>query len=147
MASAQYRDIAVAGVPMLAGMAGIIALRWQINILSMGEKEARTLGVNPALGTRLVIACATLATAGAVCVSGIIGWVGLIIPHIARMIVGNDNRRVIPASAVLGACFLTAVDTIGRTIVSAEIPLGILTALVGGPFFIYLLKKTKGKGW
>jgi iron complex transport system permease protein len=94
-----------------------------------------------------VITCATLATAGAVCVSGVIGWIGLVIPHIGRMIVGNDNRVLIPVSLSLGACFLILVDVLSRVITGAEIPLGILTALVGGPFFVYLLKKTRGGGW
>ena len=95
----------------------------------------------------LVIFCATLATAGAVCVSGIIGWVGLVIPHIGRMLVGNDNNVLVPASLSLGACFLILVDNLARMLTGSEIPLGILTALVGGPFFVFLLKKTKGGGW
>ena len=147
MASVRYQDITIAGLPMVIGLAGLFAVRWRLNVLSMGDKEALSLGINTKLNKGLIIFCATLATAGAVCVSGIIGWVGLVIPHIARMLVGNDNRLVIPTSMSLGACFLTFVDTLGRTITGSEIPLGILTALVGGPFFVYLLKKTKGKGW
>ncbi|MGR6837038.1 FecCD family ABC transporter permease [Syntrophomonas erecta] len=147
LASARFRDIAIAGIPMLVGTAGLLAIRWRINVLSMGDKEAHALGINTALNKGLVIACATLATAGAVCVSGIVGWVGLVIPHIGRMLVGNDNRVLIPASFSLGACFLVLVDDLGRIMTGSEIPLGILTALVGGPFFVYLLKKTKGGGW
>lgn len=147
LASARYQDILLAGVPMLLGIAGLIAVRWRINVLSMGDREARTLGLNTALSKGIVITCATLATAGAVCVSGIIGWVGLVMPHIGRMLVGNDNKILIPASLSLGACFLILVDNLGRVISGSEIPLGILTALVGGPFFVYLLKKTKGGGW
>lgn len=147
LASARYQDIAIAGIPMAIGIAGLLAIRWRINVLSMGDKEAHSLGINTSLNKGIVIACATLATAGAVCVSGIIGWVGLVIPHIGRMLVGNDNRVLIPASLSLGACFLILVDNIGRIITGSEIPLGILTALVGGPFFVYLLKKTKGGGW
>lgn len=147
LASARYQDIVVAGIPMVVGVAGIVAVRWRINVLSMGDKEAHTLGINTKLNKGLVIICATLATAGAVCVSGIIGWVGLVIPHIGRMLVGNDNRVLIPASLSLGACFLILVDNLGRIITGSEIPLGILTALVGGPFFVYLLKRTKGGGW
>ncbi len=147
LATAQYSDIAVAGIPMFIGVFGLLAVRWRINVLSMGDREARTLGLNTSFNKGLVIACATLATAGAVCVSGVIGWVGLVMPHIGRMLVGNDNRLLIPASFSLGACFLVLVDNLGRMITGSELPLGILTALVGGPFFVYLLKKTKGGGW
>lgn len=147
LASARYRDIMVAGAPMAIGVAGLIAIRWQINVLSMGDREAHALGVNTALSKAIVIFCATLATAAAVCVSGVIGWIGLVIPHIGRMLVGNDNRVLMPVSLSLGACFLVLVDNLGRMITGSEIPLGILTALVGGPFFVYLLKKTKGGGW
>jgi len=147
LASADYQDIMVAGVPMLAGVIGLLGIRWRINVLSMGDKEAHTLGVNLKLDKAIVILAATLATAGAVCVSGIIGWVGLIIPHISRMLVGNDNRLLIPSSMALGACFLVLVDDVGRVITGSEIPLGILTALIGAPFFVWLLKKTKGGGW
>ena len=115
--------------------------------MSMGDKEAQSLGINPVINKGIVIACATLATAGAVCVSGIIGWVGLVMPHIGRMLVGNDNRILIPTSLSLGACFLILVDNLGRMLTGSEIPLGILTALVGAPFFVYLLKITKGGGW
>ena len=147
LASARFKDIASAGIPMAVGIAGLLAIRWRINVLSMGDKEARSLGINTTLSKGIVISCATLATAGAVCVSGIIGWVGLVIPHIGRMLVGNDNRVLIPASLSLGACFMLLVDNMGRVITGSEIPLGILTAIVGGPFFVYLLKKTKGGGW
>jgi iron complex transport system permease protein len=95
----------------------------------------------------LVIVCATLATAGAVSIAGVIGWIGLIIPHIGRMLVGNDNRLLIPVSFAMGACFLIMIDIASRILTGAEIPIGILTALCGAPFFVYLLKKTKGRGW
>ena len=98
LASARYEDITAAGIPMVVGIAGLFAIRWRINVLSMGDKEALSLGINTAFSKGFVIVCATLATAGAVCVSGIIGWVGLVIPHIGRMLVGNDNRLLIPAS-------------------------------------------------
>ncbi|HEX3011707.1 MAG TPA: iron ABC transporter permease [Syntrophomonadaceae bacterium] len=147
LASARYRDIMIAGIPMVIGIAGLLAIRWRINILSMGDREAHALGINTRLNKGIVIVCATLASAGAVCVSGIIGWVGLVIPHIGRMLVGNDNRILIPASLSLGACFLILVDNFSRNLTGSEIPLGILTALVGGPFFVYLLKRTRGGGW
>lgn len=132
---------------MLIGISGLLLLRWRINVLSMGDREAHSLGINTTINKGIVIACASLATAGAVCVSGIIGWVGLVIPHIGRMLVGNDNKVLIPVSLSLGAVFLVIVDDVSRTLTGAEIPLGILTALIGGPFFVYLLKKTKGGGW
>lgn len=147
LASARYHDILVAGIPMVIGIVGLFCIRWQINVLSMGDREAHSLGVNTTLSKTLVIFCATLATAGAVCVSGVIGWIGLVIPHVGRMLVGNDNRVLVPVSLSLGACFLVLVDNLGRIITGSEIPLGILTALVGGPFFVYLLKKTRGGGW
>ncbi|MHB1420151.1 MAG: FecCD family ABC transporter permease [Bacillota bacterium] len=147
LASASYHDILISGIPMVVGITGLVAIRWRINVLSMGDKEARTLGINAALNKGLVISFATMATAGAVCVTGVIGWVGLVIPHIGRMLVGNDNKVLIPASVSLGACFLIIVDSLGRTVTGSEIPLGILTALVGGPFFVYLLKRTRGRGW
>ncbi|WP_251554078.1 FecCD family ABC transporter permease [Neobacillus muris] len=146
LASASYKDIMIAGLPMVLGMTGLLAIRWQINILSMGDKEARSLGVNLVFLKGMLIACATLATAGAVCVSGIIGWVGLIIPHICRMLVGNDNRLLIPTSLSIGACYLVLIDLISRNLTGSEIPLGILTAIIGSPFFVYLLKRKAG-GW
>lgn len=147
LSSARYQAIVTAGIPMVTGIVGLLVMRWRINPLSMGDQEAKTLGIDVSVNKMIVILSATLATAGAVCVSGIIGWVGLIIPHVGRMLVGNDNRLLIPASLVLGACFLVTVDVVARNLIGSEIPLGILTALVGGPFFIYLLKRTKGRGW
>ena len=147
LAAARYSDLSLAGIPMALGTLALLGVRWRINVLSMGDTEAHSLGIDPAPTRALVVLAATLATAGAVCVSGVIGWVGLVIPHIGRMLVGNDNRLLMPLSLSLGACFLTAVDNLARTLTGSEIPLGILTALVGGPFFVYLLKKTKGRGW
>lgn len=140
-------NIKLAIIPIVIGMVILLFSSWNINVLSMGDDEAKVLGLNVNLTKLLVIGAATLATAGAVCVSGTIGWVGLIVPHIARMIVGNDNRRLMPVSMSIGACFLMLIDLLCRTISSAEIPLGIMTAIIGGPFFIYLLKKKKGTGW
>jgi iron complex transport system permease protein len=147
LATARYEDMAIAAPPIVLGAIGLWSVRWRINVLSMGDKEAHTLGVNTRLTKGIVIVCATLATAGAVSVSGVIGWIGLIIPHIGRMLVGNDNKILIPVSFSIGACFLVLIDIMGRVLTGAEIPIGILTALFGGPFFVYLLKKTKGRGW
>lgn len=147
LASADYKDIMFASIPMLTGIIGLICIRWRINVLSMGDRECQALGVNTKVTKSIVIICSTLATAGAVSVSGIIGWVGLVIPHIGRMLIENDNKYLIPISFCLGATFLIFIDNIGRIITGSEIPLGILTALIGGPFYVYLLKKTKGGGW
>lgn len=147
LANAGHADIVVAAPPILLGLAGLFGVRWRINVLSMGDKEAHSLGINTRLTKGVVIFCATLATAGAVGVSGVIGWIGLVVPHIGRMVVGNDNNVLIPVSFSLGATFLILVDCLGRVLTGSEIPLGILTAIAGGPFFVYLLKKTKGGGW
>ncbi|WP_352420635.1 iron ABC transporter permease [Proteiniborus sp.] len=146
-ASARYKELIIAGVPMIVGICGLILTRWRINVLSMGDREAQTLGINPSFDKGIIITFATLATAGAVCISGTIGWVGLIIPHVGRMLVGNDNKVLIPISCALGASFMVIIDNIARTLTSGEVPIGILTALIGGPFFIYILKKTKGGAW
>ncbi len=147
LSRAEYGQILAAGIPMVAGSAGLMVIRWRLNILAMGDKEAHSLGINVNLNRVFVIVCATLATAGAVCVSGVIGWVGLVIPHMGRMIIGNNNRDLIPLAFCLGAGFLVLVDDMSRLITTSEMPLGILTSLIGGPFFIYLLKKTKGREW
>lgn len=132
---------------MACGMLVLLALSWRIDVLSMGDKEARALGLPVERDKGCIIAAATLATAGAVCISGVIGWIGLIMPHVGRMLVGSEHKRLLPASIALGASFLIIVDTCARTLLPSEIPLGILTALVGAPFFVYLLKRTKGGGW
>jgi len=146
MASVNYTHL-VAVLPMMAGMLLIWLCRWKINALSMGDREALALGVDTRLYKFLIIGGATLSTASAVCISGSIGWIGLVIPHIGRMIVGNDNTRLVPVSMSLGACFLVFIDLLARNIATSEVPLSILTSLVGTPFFIYLLKKTKGGAW
>lgn len=134
-------------VPIAVGTVVLVATAWRIDVLSMGDKEARSLGINVGVNKAVIVSGATLATAGAVCLSGAIGWVGLVIPHIGRMAVGSANRRLIPASMALGAAFLVVVDTAARCLWASEVPLGILTALIGAPFFVYLLKRTKGGTW
>jgi len=146
LSRANFQDMTIAMIPVTIGIAGIMLIRWRVNVLSLGEREANTMGVNTGLCRAIIIVCTSFATAGAVCVSGTIGWVGLIIPHIVRMIVGNDNRILLPVCLSVGGCFLLIVDLIARSIVSTEIPLGVLTALIGGPFFIVILKRTKGGG-
>ena len=145
LSAASVKDLMIAIPPMALGITGLLLVRWRINILSMGDEEARSLGVNTELLKGIVIICTTVISASAVCVSGIIGWVGLIIPHVGRMMVGPDHRALLPASLALGATYLVLVDNIARTATSAEIPLGILTAIIGAPFFAYLLRRTKGR--
>ena len=113
----------------------------------MGEDEARSLGLSTGAARILVISGATLATAGAVSLAGTVGWIGLIVPHMARFLIGSDHRRLLPFSALLGASFLMLIDLLCRTLTGGEIPLGILTSLIGGPFFVYLLRRYKGRGW
>lgn len=143
LTGARMSDIALAAVPMAVGIAVLFALRWRINILTMGDDEAATMGVNARRLRLLIIVAATLATAASVAVSGMIGWVGLVIPHLCRMMVGSDYRKLIPTSMLLGASFLLIVDNIARLATTAEIPIGILTAFVGAPFFLYLITRKK----
>lgn len=124
---------------LVLGLVPLVLLRWRMNVMTLGEEEAQTLGIDT-LKTRIVlIAGATLVTAATVSVTGIIGWIGLVIPHIARMLVGPDFRRLLPAAMMLGAAYLLVVDMLARSIAAIEVPLGILTATVGAPFFLWLL--------
>lgn len=139
LSSATMSDIFYAGPVIIAGLIPLILLKWRLNILTLGEDEAKSMGVNTTLLRVVVIACATLVTAVAVSISGIIGWVGLVIPHFCRIVFGSDYRRIIPAAIFMGGGFLLLVDDFARTIAPIEVPLGILTAFVGGPIFAYLL--------
>ena len=138
LASVAPHDLAAAATLALLGLAPMFLLRWRINVLALPDDEARSLGVDTAKLRTLVIAAATLMTAAAVAISGIIGWVGLLIPHAARLVVGPDFGRLLPFSMLLGAAFLLAVDTLCRTVSSVEVPPGVLTALIGTPFFLWL---------
>jgi iron complex transport system permease protein len=140
---ATWKDISLAGPLMGLGTIILLLLRWRMNVLSMGDDQVKALGINLRREKMIVILAATLATAAATSVVGIIGWVGLIVPHLVRMIVGPDNRLVIPLSASAGASFLILADDLTRSIASFEIPIGIFTSLVGIPLFIILLKKTQ----
>ncbi len=139
LAGATMDDVIFAGVVITLGLIPLYLLRWRMNVLTLGEDEAKSMGINTNLLRLVVIICATLITAVSVSISGIIGWVGLVIPHFCRMIFGYDYRRIIPASIVMGAGFLLLVDDFSRTIATTEVPLGILTAFVGAPIFAYLL--------
>ena len=135
-----------ASIPICIGIAVLLLCSRHLNVLSMGDEEARALGVNVNRVRLIVILCATVVSALTVVIAGTISWVGLIVPHFTRMITGPDNETLLPASALLGAAYLVVVDDISRLAFSSEIPIGILTALVGIPFFALVLKNTR-KGW
>ena len=139
LSSAKTRDLQFALIPALIGMVPLFLLRWRINLLTLGEEEARSLGVHTTRLRLVIVVCATLITSACVSVSGMIGWVGLVIPHFARMLFGHDYKRLIPASMLLGGAFLMVVDNIARLATSGEIPLGILTSVVGAPVFVWLI--------
>lgn len=140
------QDLAIAVLPITISMFGLFLLRWKLNVLSMGDREARALGVNTERIKAIIIICSTIITATAVAFCGIIGWVGQVIPHFCRMIVGPDHKVLIPATMLVGAGYLLIIDNLCRLLTATEIPLGILTAVIGAPVFAYLLRKTKG-GW
>jgi iron complex transport system permease protein len=146
LASTTQLDLGPVLPAVLVGLVPLILLRWRINLLSLGDDEARALGVDAPRLRLLVIAAATLITASVVAIAGVVGWVGLVIPHIARMLVGPSFATLLPVAAILGAGYLLLVDTLCRTLGTIEIPLGILTAVLGAPFFLYLLARGR-RGW
>ncbi len=139
LASTNGTDLISLFIPVAIGSVVLFALRWRMNVMSLPEEEARALGVPTGPLRIAIIAAATLVTSASVAAAGIIGWVGLIVPHLARALVGPDFARLVPAAAILGGGYLLFIDTIARTAASIEIPLGILTAFIGTPFFIWLL--------
>ena len=139
LSSIKDKDVVFLAIPVALGMIPLFFLRWRMNLLTVGEEEAQSMGVNTRRLRGAVIVCATLLTSASVAVSGMIGWVGLVIPHFCRMLFGYDYRRLIPAGALFGAAFLLAVDDISRLVTTGELPLGILTAFVGAPLFLYLI--------
>lgn len=141
LSSVSYNDLAFALLPVCLGLLALVLLRWRVNLLSLNDEEASALGVNTGRTRAWLIVAATLITASTVSFAGIIGWVGLVIPHMARLLVGPSFSRLLPASLLLGAVFLLFTDTLARSMASIELPLGILTALVGAPFFLFLLAK------
>ena len=139
LSSVKAEDTAFAAVPILIGLIPLVLLRWRINLLTVSEAEARSLGLRSGRLRLAVILAATLVTSASVSVSGMIGWVGLVIPHFCRMLFGYDYRRLIPASILMGGTFLLLVDDLARIVTSSEIPLGILTSFVGAPVFVWLI--------
>ena len=129
---------------MALGLVPLFLLRWKINLLTLGDDEARAMGVHPGRLRLVVVVAATLVTAASIAVSGMIGWVGLVMPHLCRKLVGSNFRHLLPASMLAGAAFLLLVDDISRNLLAVEIPIGILTAVIGAPFFLYLLLRKEG---
>lgn len=126
-------------IPMII----ILLMRYRLNVLSLGDSEAKTLGINLSTTRGMFIVCSTLMTAGCVCLSGTVGWVGLVIPHTARMIIGSDNKRMLPIAIIFGGIFMLVIDILSRTITPSELKLGILTGIIGAPFFIFILFKQR----
>ena len=143
LSGAKWSDLGFVILPVLAGLIPLLLLRWQLNVITMGDDEARAMGVNAPRIRLWIVICSTLVTASAVSVSGMIGWVGLVIPHMMRRIVGSDYRFLMPASMLGGGIFLLIVDNVSRNATPAGIPIGILTAFIGAPFFLWLIT---GKG-
>jgi iron complex transport system permease protein len=140
------RDLLMVGPLIGAGLLVLVSIRWRINLLALGEEDARALGVNTDLLRGIIVISATVISASSVCITGIIGWIGLVIPHIGRLLVGPDNKALFPVAALVGASYLVTVDSIARSVAETEIPIGILTAMVGAPIFAYLLRKNR-PGW
>ncbi len=134
-------NVLQASLPMLLGLLPLFVLRWRINLMTLGDEAAQSLGVDTDRMRKLIVAGSTLITAAAVSATGMIGWVGLVVPHLARKLIGNDYRYLMPGSMLLGALFLLLVDNVARSALSREIPIGILTAFVGAPFFLYLITR------
>lgn len=146
LAAVRADEVAVAALPIGAGLGGLMLLRWHLNVLSFGDEEARALGLNVRTIRLLVIGCATLVTASAVAIGGVVGLVGLVAPYLGRLLVGPDHRVLLPACVLLGAVYLLAVDDLARSLLPAETPLGILTSLIGAPVFLVLLLRSR-RAW
>ena len=145
LSGTRLADVPLAFFPMVLGLVPLFLLRWQLNLLSLGEQEARALGVDTHRVRLVLLLSATLVTAASVSVSGMIGWVGLVVPHLCRKLLGSDHRYLMPGSFLCGAAFLLLVDDVSRNLLAVEIPIGILTALVGAPFFLYLITRKEEK--
>ena len=146
LAGIRTSDLASALPAVLIGLIPLVLLRWRMNLMALGDEEAATLGIDPRRLRLLFVAAATLMTASVVAISGVIGWVGLVMPHIARLVVGPNFNRLLPAAMLMGAGYLLVVDTIARTLAETEIPLGVLTAFLGAPVFVWLLA-TGRRSW
>jgi iron complex transport system permease protein len=141
--NASWAKVESSMIPILGGCVWLFVLRWRMNVLALGDEEARAVGLDPRRERLLLLIPATLVASASVAVSGVIGMVGLAVPHMVRMMVGADNTKALPISLAFGGSFLLVVDNCSRTLTSFELPIGIFTTLIGGPFFIYLFKKTQ----
>lgn len=144
---ADWKAVKIAGAGVLSGVLPIFFMRWRLNVMSMGEEEAKALGVNMNLERISFIGFSTVAVAVVTSLVGIVGWVGLMVPHLVRMLTGPDHKSLVPLSIAAGASFMIATDTLSRTLTSYDIPVGIITALTGAPFFIYLMKRGGQEAW
>lgn len=144
---ADWKSVKIAGVGVVSVILPVFLMRWRLNVMSMGEEEAKALGVNIKRERLLFIGFSSFAVAVATSLCGIIGWVGLMVPHLVRMLAGPDHKTLVPLSISAGAAFMIAADTVSRTLTSFDIPVGIITALTGAPFFIYLMKRGGKEAW
>ncbi len=145
LAAITYKEVLLILAPLIIGSLPLFLLRWKINLLSLSDEEAMSMGVDVSKLRVGIIFCATLITSSVVAVSGMIGWVGLIVPHISRMIVGSNNKALVPASMIIGGIYLLIIDNVARSIMAMEIPIGILTAIIGAPFFLILIQRDEEK--
>lgn len=143
---ASWQSFFICAPGLIIGLPVLFSIRWRLNVLSMGDEEAKLLGANIKRDRLIVVISSTIVCASIIAVTGIIGWIGLIIPHMTRSLIGPDNKYLIPASAAFGASFLLITDTLCRTLFTFEIPISVVTTLIAAPYFIYLLKKVGG-GW
>lgn len=144
---ADWKFVRIVAISLLVGAAPLFFMRWRLNALSMGAEEASTMGLNVKRERMLFICASTFVVSVAVSVSGIIGWVGLMVPHLIRMVVGPDHRILVPLSMAGGAAFMIGADTIARNLTNFDVPVGIITAITGAPFFVYLMKKSGTESW
>jgi len=138
---ASWAKVWLAVIPILIGLGVVLTLRWRINVLSLGDEDAAALGVNPSRLRMILITAAALMTAATVASCGVIGWVGLVIPHLVRLVIGPDHRVLLPAAFLMGGTYVATMDTLARTLTAAEVPVGILTAILGAPVFVYVLTR------
>ena len=129
---------------MLLGLVPLFLLRWKINLLTLGDEEAQAMGIHPVRLRFVIVICATLVTSASISVAGTIGWVGLVVPHLSRKLTGSNFKKLLPASMLAGAAFLLLVDDLSRNLLATEIPIGILTAFIGAPFFLYMMLRKEG---
>jgi iron complex transport system permease protein len=145
--TATYHKLLISFPPITLAGIFLFLIRFRINIVSLGEEEAEAIGVHTDQVRWMILVAVTLISSAVVSVAGIVGWIGLVVPHIARMLVGPDHKHLLPASALIGSIYILWIDNIARAATVSEIPLGIITAVIGAPVFGYLLKKTQARGW